>query len=213
MDANPAKLSWGDLFFWLAILGLAIAFLVLEQRRSVGSEDAYRATISRYRSDKDRFFREDSTSPYRNKGTFPGLAYYPIRSEWRFELSLWPVPDTGALWLPTTAGTQVAFRAAGWVQLPKPGGGVAPLLVLRTVGKDERLFILFSDETSEDETFEQGRCVDVQRLIGRHVFIDLNQAYHPPCAYRTDAACPLPPEVNHLDFAVPVGERLPEPQP
>lgn len=213
MDAKPARSRWGDLVFWGMVLGLAAGFLILQRRRLVGGEDSYKAAIARYRSDKDRFFREDSTSPYRNKASFQGLSYYPVKPEWRFELSLWPVPDTGALWLTTTAGTQVAFRAAGWVQLPKPDGGVVPLLVLRTVGREERLFILFSDETSEEETFEQGRCVDVQPLGTRRVLVDLNQAYHPPCAYRTGSACPLPPEVNHVSFDIPAGERLPEPQP
>lgn len=213
MESLPAKPPLGDIVFWVLMLVLAVAFLVLQQRRTVGDEDAYKTAIAHFRSDKDRFFREDSASPYRQKSSFPGLTYYPIRPEWRFELLLLPVPDTGALWLPTTAGTQVAFRAAGWVQLPKPGGAVAPLLVLRTVGQDERLFLLFSDETSEEETFEQGRCLDVQPLNAHKVLLDFNQAYHPPCAYRTGAACPLPPEVNHLDFAVPAGERLPPPQP
>lgn len=214
MDARqPNGRRWGDIAFWLGMLGLLVAFLILRQRRSTAADDAYRADIARYRADKDRYFREDSASPYRHRASFQGLAYYSVQPRWRFELSLLPAADTGALWLPTTAGTQIAFKAAGWVQLPRPGGGVVPLLVLRRLGADARPFIAFSDATSEDETFEQGRYVEVEMLSPRRVCVDLNLAYHPPCAYRAAAACPLPPEVNRLDFPVPVGEKLPEDQP
>ena len=39
--------------------------------------------------------------------------------------------------------------------------------------------------------------------------IDLNFAYNPSCAYDAAWACPLAPEGNRTELAVPVGELLP----
>jgi uncharacterized protein (DUF1684 family) len=65
------------------------------------------------------------------------------------------------------------------------------------------------------DTYGGGRYVldtvkgaDLGGVDGRLV-VDLNFAYNPSCAYDEAWACPLAPEGNRTDVAVPVGELLP----
>jgi uncharacterized protein (DUF1684 family) len=44
---------------------------------------------------------------------------------------------------------------------------------------------------------------------GETITIDFNLAYSPFCAYSETFSCPLPPEENWLETAVPAGERTP----
>jgi uncharacterized protein (DUF1684 family) len=39
--------------------------------------------------------------------------------------------------------------------------------------------------------------------------LDFNRATNLPCAFTDFATCPLPPDGNHLPFAVTAGELLP----
>jgi len=38
--------------------------------------------------------------------------------------------------------------------------------------------------------------------------IDFNKAYNPYCAFGGGYACPKPPDENHLQMTIPVGEKL-----
>jgi hypothetical protein len=39
------------------------------------------------------------------------------------------------------------------------------------------------------------------------VELDFNKAENPPCAFTEFATCPLPPQQNRLDVAIPAGEK------
>jgi uncharacterized protein len=74
-------------------------------------------------------------------------------------------------------------------------------------GKDE-LFIIFGDQTNEDETYPSGRYlyVKIPDKDG-HTDLDFNKSYNPPCAFTPFATCPLPPAQNVLPLAIKAGEK------
>lgn len=71
------------------------------------------------------------------------------------------------------------------------------------------LFIPFTDKTSGNETYANGRYIDVlttELEQGKYV-LDFNKAYNPYCAYVTGVYnCPVPPAENDLPVHVLAGE-------
>lgn len=72
------------------------------------------------------------------------------------------------------------------------------------------LMALFTDETSGVTTYAANRSISVGTpAADGTVVIDFNRGVNLPCAYTDFATCPLPPQENHLPFAVEAGERIP----
>ena len=200
----------GELAFWIGLLIMGVLFWQVSGYRYRLRVEEHRQAVETFRRQKDRFLKGDSTSPLQNKADFQGLAYYPINFRQRHTLRLLPRRDTAVLWLPTTADTRVAFVRAGWVQVPKPDGGVKPVVIVHPVNDPVHLLLSFTDSTTGEETASYGRYLDVVRLSQTHVLVDFNLAYHPYCLFNKALACPEPPEENALPFAVRAGERLEE---
>ena len=73
----------------------------------------------------------------------------------------------------------------------------------------EDFFILFADATNGIETYPAGRFLSAERVNADGLTVlDFNKAYNPPCAFNDFATCPLPPRQNHLEIAIPAGERF-----
>jgi uncharacterized protein len=71
------------------------------------------------------------------------------------------------------------------------------------------LFIPFTDPTNGEESYENGRYIDLTtgELENGFYVIDFNKAYNPYCAYVSNQYnCPIPPRNNKLVVAVRAGE-------
>jgi uncharacterized protein (DUF1684 family) len=73
------------------------------------------------------------------------------------------------------------------------------------------IFIPFKDITNGEETYEGGRYIDAEILVGYKMILDFNMAYHPTCAYNHRLTCVIPPRENMLDIAIRAGERNSKP--
>jgi uncharacterized protein (DUF1684 family) len=109
--------------------------------------------------------------------------------------------------IPNVLGQVITWKVIGVLQFEYEGNDFE-LLVLDELGK---LFVLFSDETSEQQTYPTGRYLYVNPpdAMGMTI-LDFNYAYNPPCAYTEFATCPIPPKSNRLPFAVHAGEKMPK---
>jgi uncharacterized protein (DUF1684 family) len=109
--------------------------------------------------------------------------------------------------IPNVLGQVITWKVIGVLQFEYEGNDFE-LLVLDELGK---LFVLFSDETSAQQTYPTGRYLYVNPpdAMGMTV-LDFNYAYNPPCAYTEFATCPIPPKSNRLPFAVHAGEKMPK---
>jgi uncharacterized protein len=113
---------------------------------------------------------------------------------------------------PTTVGAVVeglshVYQAPGLVRFDH--GGVEYTLTAFNGKHRAGLNILFTDETSGVTTYPANRSLAVDRPLDGVVVLDFNRARNLPCAFTDFATCPLPPEGNHLPFAVTAGEKLP----
>ncbi len=73
-----------------------------------------------------------------------------------------------------------------------------------------KLFVVFRDRTSGQETWPGGRFLSIDLPKDyRSVVIDFNRAFNPPCAYNPHTLCPLPPESNNLPISIKAGALRP----
>jgi uncharacterized protein (DUF1684 family) len=103
-------------------------------------------------------------------------------------------------------GQLITWKVMGYLHLTWEGRAYR-LLALDELGK---LFVIFADETSAQETYPTGRYLYVAYPDKTGVTqVDFNFAYNPPCAYTDFATCPIPPKENRLPFSVVAGEKMP----
>lgn len=74
-------------------------------------------------------------------------------------------------------------------------------------GYEDYLFVPFNDLTNGVTSYGGGRYMDMRIPASKSVRIDLNNTYHPYCAYNPRYSCPLPPEENMLDIAIEAGVK------
>lgn len=82
--------------------------------------------------------------------------------------------------------------------------------LLNTKEYKDWLFVPFTDKTSGEETYANGRYIDI--LIGElesgQYLLDFNKAYNPYCAYVSGVYnCPIPPAENDLPVKIQAGEK------
>ena len=74
----------------------------------------------------------------------------------------------------------------------------------------DHLFIPFTDATSGEESYINGRYIDlrISDIKNDKLIIDFNFAYNPYCAYVSNLYnCPIPPKENDLPVAIRAGEK------
>jgi len=76
-------------------------------------------------------------------------------------------------------------------------------------GGPNSYFIIFGDKTTGKDSYGGGRFLYVDKPTSRSntVVVDFNKSINPPCVFTDFATCPLPPDVNKLDFLVQAGEK------
>ena len=140
---------------------------------------------------------------------FPGIPTYPIDPAWRIVARLEAYPAARDMAIEDGDGRIQSYRCPGAVHFEKDGrqASLLPLFERR----EERLFVLFSDLTSRDETYGAGRFLYAPPPEDGRVLLDFNKAFNPPCAFTPYAVCPLPPPENKLALRIEAGEKRPLP--
>ena len=134
---------------------------------------------------------------------FKGIERFPVKEEWKTEAT---IQKSSA---PTVAITNVLGQTN---QQKTPGKLVFTIdgkqYQLDPIEEGNKLFVVFGDATSGNETYPAGRFVycDKPDENGKTV-LDFNKAYNPPCAFSPYATCPLPPKQNILPIAITAGEK------
>ena len=162
------------------------------------------SSITRFRKDKDEFFKLSPDSPISDRGGFTGLDYYDEAAALSLELEVQP-GDGSEVRVQTSDGQERIYTRDAVVSFEVDGGEVS--LTLYGTGHGHGYFLPFRDATSGKETYGAGRYLDVQPAKRGKVKIDFNLAYNPFCAYNDAYSCPLPPGENWLQVPIRAGER------
>lgn len=149
---------------------------------------------------------KDSESPARIH--FKGIECFPIDLKWRFRARLDPYNPPRLVKVSNAVNTVQDYSSPGALVFEHEGETVR-IDAFAEGGDAKVLLVMFSDETSGNETYDGGRQLytDMPDSTGT-VILDFNYAYNWPCVFTEFATCPLPPPQNHLHFRVDAGEKM-----
>lgn len=134
------------------------------------------------------------------------LPYFPIDSEWRIQARFIPFDPPQMLPVRNVLDMDIDQQCDGKLQFEKDGQ-ILEIWVLD--GGPEEYFLIFSDQTTGEETYGGGRYMYVPRPDSTgYTTVDFNKAYNPPCVFTKYATCLLPPAQNRLNIAIRAGEKM-----
>ncbi|RYY62729.1 MAG: DUF1684 domain-containing protein [Chitinophagaceae bacterium] len=145
------------------------------------------------------------------KGNF---RFYPADETYRIQADVEEVRN-GPWFSVETSGTQrKTFRVYAIAKFRIDGKAVQLSLLQSQglgAGYEDYLFLPFTDLTNGEDTYTNGRYLDlaISDIKGKKITLDFNKAYNPYCAYVSGKYnCPIPPEKNRLDVAIEAGEKM-----
>jgi uncharacterized protein (DUF1684 family) len=145
----------------------------------------------------------DVQSPYIK--AFTGAVWFPIDRSYRVTAHFTPAPEKKTVLVPFTDGGAKTFTLSGDLSF-ELGGQTLHLKALTPLG-EERLFIMFQDQTSGKETYGGGRFLETDAAKDGKVILDFNKAANPYCAYNPYSICAVPLKENRLTVAIRAGEK------
>ncbi|PIE91471.1 MAG: hypothetical protein CR997_00770 [Acidobacteria bacterium] len=138
---------------------------------------------------------------------FKGLSYFPPRPKYKVKATLHLFDEPKKVFLATVIGTETTGMSPGILKFTLKGVE-CQLLPLSLGTNDQRLFILFTDQTTGMSTYSAGRFLYADKLEEGVYELNFNRAINPPCAFTPYATCPMPPDENALGVAVKAGEKI-----
>lgn len=179
-----------------------------------GFAQSYQEQIAKHREAYKEDFIKDSRSPLK-KDDLQNLHFYDADSTYRFSAEIKLLKNEKVFKMPTFNGSSSDYYRYAHVNFSLNGKTIqmtlyrSVSLASNPVYKDH-LFLPFTDETNNKETYGGGRYIDLdaKEIRDNRIEIDFNKAYNPYCAYSDGYRCPVPPEENDLQLAIKVGEKL-----
>ena len=175
----------------------------------IASHEKY---VMEWRKERDQFFKNHPRSPLgpEEKRKFQRLTYYRYDPKYLFvgpiERYIFNInnPKYYATIL-TNKGTNKRYLRYGRFHFTL-NGKTHTIEVYKSILGDS-LFIPFKDKTNGIGTYEGGRYIDAEILLGYKMVLDFNMAYHPSCAYNDKFVCAIPPQENTFEIEIRAGER------
>jgi len=146
----------------------------------------------------------DPQSPARTN--FTPIAMFAYDERYRVEAEVTPAAPGQQLPITNVTGYTEQEPIAAFLSFEIEGQAQR---FVASAGKEGRLFVVFSDETSGKETYGAGRFLDIPAPQDGRTWIDFNRAINPPCSFTAFATCPLPPPENRLRIPILAGELRP----
>ena len=176
----------------------------------------YLAKIQETRAENDAFFKSsDGPLTPEVRATFTGLSYFPVDPMYRVpaRLEINRVDRATVLELPqshTAEKRKVQRIGVLHFSLPAVAQGEFVLTAFTEVDSPDlnRLFVPFTDATSNKETYGGGRYLELNKTPTGLYDLDFNRAYHPYCLFNPSFECPVPPRENRLMAAIRAGEKM-----
>lgn len=200
------------------LLALAVVFATACTSGPTIDDGPYEAQIQKDRAEKDAYFRtDDGPLLPENRAGFTGLSYFPVDSSYRIpaRLVIDDVDRDTILQLDQKATTKKRrVRRIGKLHFTlalkdAPPASFELTAFVEVESPDvNRLFVPFTDATSNKETYGGGRYMELSKTATGLYDLDFNRAYHPFCVFNPGFECPVPPRENRLMAAIRAGERL-----
>ena len=175
---------------------------------------SYSEQIAKHREAYKADFIKDNNSPLKKKD-LENLHFYNADSTYKVIADVELLKNEKVFKMPTFNGTSSDYFRYAHVNFSLNGVKMQ-MTLYRSVSLStnplykDHLFLPFTDETNNKETYGGGRYIDLdaKEIKDNHIEIDFNKAYNPYCAYSDGYRCPVPPEENDLQLSISVGEKL-----
>lgn len=162
-----------------------------------------------FRKAKDQYFGGDQNSPLtpEQQKRFRGLQYFEENKDLLFILKVEEFSHDAKdlIQMATSSGDTAPHTRWGQLKFDVDGVPVA-LVVYRSVGGDD-YFLPFMDVTTGEESYADGRYLDLPATGDGRLVVDFNYAYNPYCAYNSNWSCPIAPSENKLPVSINAGEK------
>jgi hypothetical protein len=135
---------------------------------------------------------------------FRGLTWFPVDERHRVTGRFIPDPAPRKVTIPNTFGDSVEYTTEGTVEFTWQD---QTLRLRPFTTRPKRLFFVFRDASSGEETYEAARFLYADLQDDGTAVLDFNQAYNPPCAFNPYTTCPLPLRENRLPVRILAGEK------
>jgi uncharacterized protein len=142
------------------------------------------------------------------------LRFFPVDPSLRVTARFERIEDASWFAMPTSGKEKSTFRIYGILHfklqdssLRLPVYQSKDLLLVPELA--DYLFLPFTDNTNGEESYENGRYIDLKTrdVEAGSYELDFNKAYNPYCAYISNTySCPIPPKENALQLAIRAGE-------
>ncbi|MDQ2050284.1 DUF1684 domain-containing protein [Natronolimnohabitans sp. A-GB9] len=183
--------------------------------------ERWRDELESKRAEKDEFFADHPQSPIppEERDEFAGLDYFEPDFDYRVTATASVHDDPEVVLMDTTAGREMRYLRVATLEFDLERedealeDGTVELAAYQLESPNEEpLFVPFRDKTTGQQSYEGGRYMELapegEFEDGDEIVLDFNLAYSPFCAYSETFDCPLPPEENWLEVAIPAGERF-----
>ncbi|MBO9672094.1 MAG: DUF1684 domain-containing protein [Sphingobacteriaceae bacterium] len=175
---------------------------------------SYADQIAKHREAYKEDFIKDSHSPLK-KNDLQNLHFYEADSIYKVSATVELLKNEKVFKMPTFNGSSSDYYRYAHINFSLKGKAIQ-MTLYRSVALStnpiykDHLFLPFTDETNNKETYGGGRYIDLdaKKINNSHIEIDFNKAYNPYCAYSDGYRCPVPPEENDLQLAIKAGEKL-----
>jgi len=179
-----------------------------------GFAQSYAEQIAKHRESYKEDFIKDNHSPLK-KDDLQNLHFYEANSTYKVLAEVELLKNEKVFKMPTFNGSSSDYYRYAHINFVLNGKAIQ-MTLYRSVSLStnpvykDHLFLPFTDETNNKETYGGGRYIDLdaKEIVNNHIEIDFNKAYNPYCAYSAGYRCPVPPEENDLQLALKAGEKL-----
>ena len=135
---------------------------------------------------------------------FKGFRWFTIDASYRVAARFIRDASPKTVEVVNTFNDVVSYKTEGVVEFELHG---RTLRLRPFTTRPGRLYFVFRDASSGEETYGTGRFLYADLLEDGTTVLDFNEAYNPPCAFNPYTTCPLPMKENILPLKVLAGER------
>ncbi|MEQ1677273.1 MAG: DUF1684 domain-containing protein [Chitinophagaceae bacterium] len=187
---------------------LCLFFLTGCLYHATAQSNTYLDSMQQY---QERYVKEHGVIKGKDKSL---LRFFPVSEKYKVKASFQRIYEASWFNMETSGKEKQVYRVYGVLNFELNDTAVKLYVyqsqrLMNTKEYADHLFAPFTDKTNGEETYENGRYIDMTEadLSGDVYFLDFNTAYNPYCAYVSNTFnCPIPPKENDLPVAVRSGE-------
>jgi uncharacterized protein (DUF1684 family) len=181
---------------------------VISKADSYSELSPYAKGVMRHRDSTSAMFLSGANGilPKEDLSPTGKLKYFAPDEAFRIKATFTPIENGEVIEMQTSTDRLPEYKRYGTLAF-KLGDSDLVLTLYQNVEQPDYFFCPYKDSTNGKESYGAGRYLDFTLGDLTDPIVDFNYAYNPYCAYNKEYSCPIPPRENHLQVAIPAGEK------